>query len=698
MPQARGVAIPVVELTPSALGDWALAAITGTEWVEGVTTDPALPPEEETPTQTNLQLTKAELVQTFIERASSDAIRLAQLLASAPLLTSAVVDLLQVRMLPATGISERAEIFVSGLLEETPGGFRFEPEAAELLQAGATSFERWDTFDIVTDYLSQRPGVGGDLRVLIPDRGGRQRLNAHDEPFAAWARDLAEGLGVRYETPEPNDEPPELPVGPPHAPAPTPEDNKLHARLAARTLDRPAADVFAEMIAGLNGRPLNVVDVGRRGIATFDITRDLLGTPRNHPHQMRQWDELGNAEMSERSVVRAARLRNGVSDLLVCTHPDGALAGRAMDLLMTAHPESSALIEPDARVADLIDAAIADTPLYRPYELVVQTFDEEHRLNLGTIPLFAAGARRGDTAEVTAQFQSAAGRNTVLAVVTWVDRQPHLVTKLSAALPYGRRSLTAVLTGPDKIAFQDLKTVPAEEPWSDLVAQASRDPYRPSDRTHLICAVEVSGPDEQFLERLSRIRQLITTLSKRVPPHMLWVSLIRYGAHSTEYQRRRDPAPEHLWAASADQVLGELAELERRGPDPTGYPWAAMVEEVLALVAGYVPATGTGAGLTGLVFVGDRPPYPPRQGRSRLIPCPQHLDWRESVDQLRRRPEMAIGAICDRPPERLDRSWHDICDVPPAHLETVDVRGLIDDLRIGGPAPVHLLFPLARPS
>ena len=91
-----------------------------------------------------------------------------------------LIEVLQDRLAPETGVLERAEVLASGMLDQnrTADGqalFRYRSGIAEILRRGATTFEEWDTYAAVSQYLEdrhqpRRPAARSGRR---PRRNGR---------------------------------------------------------------------------------------------------------------------------------------------------------------------------------------------------------------------------------------------------------------------------------------------------------------------------------------------------------------------------------------------------------------------------------------------------------------------------------------------------------------------------------------------
>ena len=195
-----GVPLPVVTLSPHAMETWAQVVAGGTAWAAGIT---AVPPTPESAPSGDGGADPLMLVNDFRSRASRGAQRLARILASTETLSMPLIEVLQDRLAPETGVLERAEVLASGMLTQnrTADGqalFRYRPGIPEILRRGATTFEEWDTYTAVSEYLEDRHHhLGGPLHALVADPTGTAEHDAAEAPFAALHKNLAVRLGLR---------------------------------------------------------------------------------------------------------------------------------------------------------------------------------------------------------------------------------------------------------------------------------------------------------------------------------------------------------------------------------------------------------------------------------------------------------------------------------------------------------------------
>ncbi|MBL7548075.1 hypothetical protein I6A60_09330 [Frankia sp. AgB1.9] len=179
------LSVPVLTLDSTSVREWAAAVVDGSGWVASVT----LPgqPSVAAVSASQMSVAAADIVFAFRARASQAAVSLAELVASAPLLSLPLIDLLQSRFAPETGPLERAEVFVNGLLEPayppgtggSPEHYRFRAGVAAALRPVRDRVEDWATLEAVNSALAEGT-------VEEAERG----------PFVMLAADLTARLGV----------------------------------------------------------------------------------------------------------------------------------------------------------------------------------------------------------------------------------------------------------------------------------------------------------------------------------------------------------------------------------------------------------------------------------------------------------------------------------------------------------------------
>ena len=275
-----GVPLPVVTLSPQAMETWAQVVAGGTAWATGIT---AVPPARESAPSADDGADPHMLVNDFRSRASRGAQRLARILASTETLSVPLIEVLQDRLAPETGVLERAEVLASGMLTQnrTADGqalFRYRPGISEILRRGATTFEDWDTYAAVSQYLEDRHRLGGPLRALVADPNGTAELDAAGAPFAALHESLAVRLGLR--DPTANQTATSATSGPSESedPAPGEAEGVLHDEAGNLLLDEAGDVLPSEVVADVHDEPTDATS--RRG-------SERGTTPENRPEDVR---------------------------------------------------------------------------------------------------------------------------------------------------------------------------------------------------------------------------------------------------------------------------------------------------------------------------------------------------------------------------------------------------------------------------
>ncbi|MEU9889531.1 hypothetical protein [Sphaerisporangium sp. NPDC051011] len=446
-------------------------------------------------------------------------------------------------------------------------------------------------------------------------------------------------------------------------------------------------------------RFLLVFEAGAEGIAVLHVRRDQTGTPRGRVGHPVPWagDPVATAE---RALAVAEGGPGDPAVVIVCTAPEDGRARRAMASLQAAHPRALAFTEAGESVADLLRQAIMDEPLTQSYELVVlKRHPATGQLRLASLPLFGLEARRGDRVKFAVRCEPSDENGTVFAITAWQALRPALLSVHAAKLPPGAHTIVAELDRPGRVRFTGLPGLArCDSTWDELVAAVPQRLDRPADPAHLICAVQVSGPEERVRARLDRVGQLLSTLADAEAGRTV-VSLIAYASHVFQRGVPDQPVAVPCWRSSprrAQEVLLRLEERHVRPPEAGthDYAYAAQVEDMLAEVTHRLGDDGRER--TALLTVGDRPPHPPRANASEILPCPRRLGWEALLDGLENR--LALGAICDQPPERAHPVWSRLGATALAHLDAMDVDEFGASLGLVASQVQRVPFPFSAAS
>ncbi|MGI5324860.1 hypothetical protein [Actinomadura nitritigenes] len=408
---------------------------------------------------------------------------------------------------------------------------------------------------------------------------------------------------------------------------------------------------------------LTVLEVATSDVRRFEVVRDRVG------------------------VLRGRRLADLPPDTTAVNDTDSALlirtaVGRTQidEVVRNLYPDVTEFVAPDADLIEVLRGVVADDRLTRSYELVVVRRTPDGGVQLQGLPLFAAGAGQGETVHVTLRCLT---DRLVLAVCATGEDGPRLLSLDATKLAPDTYQVIVELRRPGLVRFTGLpeEPRPTGDRWSDLVAGLPR--RFPSARPHLICAVEVSGSEEQVAMRLHLLDGAIGAADDAIPG--LQVSVIPYGSH--EFRRGVRDAPvrplaQEVEPAQARSLIRAQAALE------TGYVLAAQIEcmlETLLMLVGEESAADSA-----LLTVGDRPAFPPRANETEILPCPYRRDWEAALASYGGR---ALVAVCDRPTDAAEQVWHRLGRDLLVDLDGADIREVVAALALA-PDRRPMPFPL----
>ncbi|WP_214106093.1 hypothetical protein [Acrocarpospora catenulata] len=369
------------------------------------------------------------------------------------------------------------------------------------------------------------------------------------------------------------------------------------------------------------------------------------------------WAELRSGRDLLDQALRES-LRGSVVESVLVIRSGSGREQEAAGRVIREHSVGAQVIEvTGVKIEGLLRDLVAETPLRQAYDLVVV----RERAHDGTLELvgrrlFAKGSVPGEPADETVTVTDPSG--VLIAISAWATPvQPSALVSLHhAPLPPGRHRIKAVLERPGVVRFPGIPGLRADDrPWSEIVAALPVRLAPPPPPVHLICAVEVTGTEEEVGARQERAGELIELLADIHPdPRRVEVSVIAYGGHVFGNRYPDRSAPEvAVWAASPIQALDALRSLDA---EPSQYPVGAQVEDMLAEVDARL-RPGTQATGTVLLTVGARPPHPPRSDTSRVLPCPNRYDWQQLLRGLEQNHGLRTGAIWDGEPRHAPPAW-----------------------------------------
>ncbi|NNJ12074.1 SUMF1/EgtB/PvdO family nonheme iron enzyme [Chloroflexales bacterium ZM16-3] len=173
-----GVRVPIFALTPDSFHDWS-RMVAGVPGASGVGYHLALPVTKggdavAQPDRLMTQADDAEVIKDFLRATSPTAIDLAKLLAVAPILSLPIIRTIQSQLMPASGQSHLAEIFLGGILqplisdddpEETI--YTFVPGARELLLSHADHHDTRCAFKAVSSFIEEQVRSSSRFRAFL---------------------------------------------------------------------------------------------------------------------------------------------------------------------------------------------------------------------------------------------------------------------------------------------------------------------------------------------------------------------------------------------------------------------------------------------------------------------------------------------------------------------------------------------------
>jgi hypothetical protein len=423
---------------------------------------------------------------------------------------------------------------------------------------------------------------------------------------------------------------------------------------------------------------LTVVDLVRSA-AIYQVSLDSLGVPR---------------------VQQLADTRNGGSpditadmSFLVCALPDTRLP-ESLQPLVHDRPQSWIQVAPETDVLKTLRDVIANSPIRQRYELVLgHAVPSRNRILLSSVELFPPGAKRGAVAELMVRSVCTSEGGTVLAVVAREDRDSHTPRLLSAdsiRLEPGPQQILAELVHPGEVRFIEPADVTPDRRSLSALMDAVPPLLNTADRTHLICAVDVTGLASRVAARLYRVEMFMMEIRRYFPAAgQLKVGLIAFGAHRAKNRGIDDRIIVTDWASNLDDAAKSLGKLGAAAPDEDR---VAQVEDALAEIERRLRAGQEGR-LTSVVIFGDGQPYP-AQSTETMQACPKGYNW-ENVLRALKKQECRIAAVRDNPSGRGAGAWRRLGSETVFTLERFETEAVGRHVGLIVPALEHMPFPLA---
>ncbi|MBO2465716.1 hypothetical protein [Actinomadura violacea] len=435
--------------------------------------------------------------------------------------------------------------------------------------------------------------------------------------------------------------------------------------------------------------------LGYRELAAVPWSALLPGLPRDATHRRFQ---LAGGPSGIDPAWADATIGGAVGDLVrrYCTSVDTAVMSG-----LPGMPFPDAVVRaftgllPDVRIAAgapdaaaLLDRIAAERPIARPYGLAaLRARPGDGAAEVVRLPLFPAGARAGDEAQVRVRrAPGGAGQETALAVVTW-DDPPEPVRIVTARMPRGAAGLVRIaLDGPGRLRFLEPDTVDDAAPaWPDLLRRVPRRLPSAAFATELVCVLELGGRAETARRRRDLVADLLELLGDELGGTAR-VAVVGHLDHPIEPKHKNRDVVSGGPLQAPDEAARTLADLPDAPSGPFGAR-AAPLEDSLDRAAALLHGPRDGRSRI-LLTVAGRPPHP-GSGHGDVIrpvePCPRRLNWRHSVARLEAA-GVRLVAVTDEPApkdvpgqdarRRDDPEWDVLGAAHRTGLDSVDAAGL----------------------
>ena len=289
----------------------------------------------------------------FLHTASPEALRLAVLAATSEATTLAVLRAIQQELLPGSGVSDLAEVLVSGIFQHVPGNsgpdlrVRMNSDCRAGLQALASLQDRWDVYRAVSAAIQRAsPESASSFHAVIHDPQGDITVVEGQQAFAEIARSaLSQATGaLTGQAPQP---PTDLPPRTLHdALASTAAISDPGARAQALTelAAHLSADERSEVLAQAVAAAAAISDPGARAQALTELAAHLSADERS--------------EVLAQAVAAAAAISDPGARTQALTELAAHLsADERSEVLAQAVAAAAAISDPGARTQALTELA-----------------------------------------------------------------------------------------------------------------------------------------------------------------------------------------------------------------------------------------------------------------------------------------------------------------------------------------------------
>ncbi len=502
------------------------------------------------------------------------------------------------------------------------------------------------------------------------------------------------------------------------------------ARRAARQDAGDAIDdtglrvTLSQLLAGL--RPdteTTVVEVGHEGITVTRISLDRFGSSRLDRCADKAWTtmlpmlstveperyfQLAGAISALDRLAIWSRLRSDIPDipaghpLVICRLAGWLIPEWAASV--AARPGAS-LVRTAGTAASvpaltLLGKLAAEAPLRCPYQLLVAVIDAESgAVETRAQQLFPQGAEPGAESRLSLRSLPGDHADTTLAVFAGHEARGEPLALFSATPPTAEFELHAVLAGPGRVQIVEPADHRAHlKAWAEVRESIPDRVDLLAVPADLVCAIDLSGPNDLVSARRRLIRRLLEILATEYPESaQLRVAVLTCTDH--HFQRAREYLPV-VQGKEFGPALDAQAWLSRQTAADELYPLAAPVEDLLHEASLLLLGSRQNGRAARLLTVAGRRPHPYPQGGGRILRCPLKYQWREIAGELAGPITARCVAVTDAFPrdDTLNAIWRDVGPAGLHALPDVTPQLIAEDLGLLVKNPQRIPVPLLNPE
>jgi hypothetical protein len=469
-----------------------------------------------------------------------------------------------------------------------------------------------------------------------------------------------------------------------------------------------------------------VVEVGAEGVTVTRVSLDRFGSPRLDRCADKAWTAilpmLSTADLERHFQLAGAisqldrraiwdRLHRDLPDipagaLLVICRTAGWLipewaASVAATRLGTTLVRTTGSVDSDPAMT-ILAALAASAPLGRAYGLLVAVVDADTgEVRTQTRELFAAGARPDAESGLLLRRLPSDHEDTALAIFVGDADSGEPLALYSLPLPEEVLDfeLRAILEGPGRVRIAQPGGAASHlNSWAEVQAGIPHRVDVPAIPADLVCAVDLSGPNDTVRARLRLLRRMLEILGTEYPEAVqLRVAVLACVDHrfegAAEYLpvvRGKEPGP----------TLDALVWLNRQTAAEIRYPLAAPVEDLLHEASLLLADSHRDGRAARLITVAGRRPHPNPRGDERPLRCPLKYRWRDIMGQLTGPIGARCVAVADALPadDTLQAIWRNLGPAGLHALPNAKPRLIAEDLGLLVRNPQRIPVPLLDPE